>query len=245
MPVSRCQPSMSSWSVTCAGDRAEVLALCIALELHPDASFERPPEQHGKGTPDWILRLPGGRSAAMEVTSKRDVLRYEDLDVDGVTVRAGFNVKSWTDGDTDDLYRTLTRKMQDKAEQGQLQSVEADEKWLCIQLDLDAGSELETLLGPRETLTVEMPSCRVIAVNDLPTPMPCLGGLMAQVRKFGYDEVWAFSSAALAQGRTLVLRVRATAGRWEGFHMLADWSFEQGGVAQRASPPVVTGASSG
>ena len=224
---------MSSWSVTCAGDRAEVLALCIALELHPEASYERPPEQHGKGTPDWILWLPDGRSAAMEVTSKRDDLRYEDLDGDGVTVRASLNVKSWTNGDTDDLYRTLTRKMQDKAEQGQLQSVEADEKWLCIQLDLDAGSELETLLGPRETLTVELPSCRVIAVNELPTPMPCLDDLMAQVRGFGYDEMWAFSSAALAQGRTLVLRVRATAERWEGLHMLADWSFEHGGVAQR------------
>ena len=172
-------------------------------------------------------------SGAMEVTSKKDDLRYEDVDVNGVTVRAGFNVKSWGDGDTDDLHRTLTRKMQDKAERGQLQSVDAAEKWLCIQLDLDAGSELETLLGPRETLTVAVPPGRVIAVNELPTPMPCLDDLMAQVRKFGYDEMWAFTRAALAQGRTLVLRLRATAERWESFHMLADWSFEHGGVARR------------
>ena len=54
-----------------------------------------------------------------------------------------------------------------------------------------------------------------------------------KVREFGYDEVWAFTRAALAQGRTLVLRLRATAGRWESFHMLADWCFEHGGVARR------------
>ena len=222
----------SPWSVAVAGDRAEVLALCIALELYPDASYERPPEQHGQRTPDWILHLPDGRSAAMEVTSKTDDLRYEDVDVNGVTVRPGFGVKSWSDGDTDDLYRTLTRKMQDKAERGQLQSVDA-EKWLCIQLDIDAGSELETLVSPRETLTVALPAGVVVAVNELPTPMPCLDDLMAQVREFGYDEVWAFTRAALAQGRTLVLRVRATAGRWECFHMLAEWCFEHGGVARR------------
>ena len=105
----------SPWSVTVAGDRAEVLALCVALELYPDASYEQPAQRHGQRTPDWLLRLPDGRSVAMEVTSKTDDLRYKDLDVDGVTVRAGFNVKSWGDGDTDDLYRTLTRKMQDKA----------------------------------------------------------------------------------------------------------------------------------
>ena len=223
----------SRWSVTCDGDRAEVLALCIALELHPSASYERPAERHGQRTPDWFLRLPDGRSVAMEVTSKRDDLRYENVDVNGVTVRPGFGVKSWSNGDTDDLCRTLTRKMRDKAERGQLQSVDAAEKWLCIQLDIDAGSELETLLGPRETLTVAVPSGVVVAVNELPTPMPCLDDLMAHVREFGYDEMWAFTRAALAQGRTLVLRVRATAGRWESFHMLADWCFEHGGVAQR------------
>ena len=54
-----------------------------------------------------------------------------------------------------------------------------------------------------------------------------------RVREFGYDEVWAITRAALAQGRTLVLRVRATAERWECFHMLADWCFEHGGVAHR------------
>ena len=63
---------MSTWSVTCDGHRAEVLALCIALELHPKASYERPAERHGKRTPDWLLHLPDGRSAAMEVTSKTD-----------------------------------------------------------------------------------------------------------------------------------------------------------------------------
>ena len=223
----------SRWSVTCDGDRAEVLALCIALELHPSASYERPAERHGQRTPDWFLRLPDGRSVAMEVTSKRDDLRYENVDVNGVTVRPGFGVKSWSNGDTDDLCRTLTRKMRDKAERGQLQSLDAAEKWLCIQLDIDAGSELETLLGPRETLTVAVPSGVVVAVNELPTPMPCLDDLMAHVREFGYDEMWAFTRAALAQGRTLVLRVRATAERWECFHMLADWCFEHGGVARR------------
>ena len=241
--VTGCSPRMhkphrrrelhSRWSVACDGDRAEVLALCIALELHPDASYERPPEQHGKGTPDWLLRLPDGRSAAMEVTSKKDVLRYEDWDVNGVTVRPGFNVRSWDFGDTDDLYRTLTRKMKDKAEQGQLRSVDAAEKWLCIQLDLDAGSELETLFRPRETFTVAVPSGGIVAVNELPTPMPCLDDLMATVREFGYDEVWALTRTALAQGRTLVLRLRATAERWESFHMLAEWCLEHGGVARR------------
>ena len=104
------------WSVTRDDDRAEVLALCIALELHPGASYERPAERRGVGTPDWLLHLPGGRSAAMEVTHKTDDLCYKNLHIDGETVRAGFNLKISSGRDTDDLYRTLMRKMQDKAE---------------------------------------------------------------------------------------------------------------------------------
>ena len=40
------------WSVTRDDDRAEMLALCIALDLHPDASYERPAERRGVRTPD-------------------------------------------------------------------------------------------------------------------------------------------------------------------------------------------------
>ena len=221
------------WSVTRDDDRAEMLALCIALDLHPDASYERPAERRGVRTPDWLLHLPGDSDVAMEVTHKADDLRYKNLDIDGGTVRAGFNVKISSGRDTDDLYRTLTRKMQDKAEEGQLESVPGAEKWLCIQLDTDAAFDLETLFQPHGTITMAVPSCAIVAVNEHATAMPSLDCLVRKVREFGYDEVWAFTRAALAQGRTLVLRMRGTEERWECFHMVAEWCFENGGVARR------------
>ena len=112
--------------------RSEMVALCMVLELHPDASYERPVPQHRVRSPDWLLRLPDGRDVALEVTSKRTDWRYEDWDVNGQIVRVGCRTKGWTTGDTADLRRTLERKMRHKAERGQLRSVSAAEKWLAI-----------------------------------------------------------------------------------------------------------------
>ena len=91
-------------------NRAEILALCMALELHPEASYERPQPAHGRRTPDWLLHMPNGRLVAMEVTSK---WTYENWKMStGITTRVGLRSKGWKTGDTQDLRRTLHRERQ-------------------------------------------------------------------------------------------------------------------------------------
>ena len=51
--------------------------------------------------------------------------------------------------------------------------------------------------------------------------MPDFSDIMEQARAFGYDEVWAFTQAVRADGRTMVLRLVASQHRWECFHMFA------------------------
>lgn len=212
--------------------RSEMLALCIVLELHPDVSYERPVPQHGVRAPDWLLHFPDGQDVALEVTSKQTDWRYEDWDVNGQIVRVGCRTKGWTTGDTADLRRTLDRKMKHKAERGQLQSVPAAEKWLAIQLDDGAGSELESLFQPVPHIAIDAVTLKRTSAYSVAT-MPGFGDIIESARRFGYDEVWAFTQTVLADGRTMVLRLLVAQHRWECFHMLAKSWFEGGGIARQ------------
>ena len=212
--------------------RSEMLALCIVLELHLDASYERPVPQRRVRTPDWLLSLPDGRDVALEVTTKMTAWTYEDWDEDdGTTILVGSRTKDWTTGDTEDLRKTLYRKMKDKAERGQLQGVLA-ERWLAIQLDDDAGSELESLFEPVPRITIDVATRKAVDAYSLAV-MPDFCDIIEQARVFGYDEVWAFTQAVRADGRTMVLRLVASQHRWECFHMLAKSWFEGGGIARQ------------
>ena len=210
-------------------NRAEMLALCMVLELHPDASYERPTERHGVRTPDWFLQIDS-RSIAMEVTSKKTDWRYEDWPTGNTTKRVGHRHKSWTTGDTADLCKTLERKMKDKAVRGQLQAASVDERWLCIQLDADAGTELQSLFTPVPSITIDVAPDQITSVCLVAT-MPSFNDIMERARHFGYDEVWAFTQAVEAKGRTMVLRLILSKERWECFHMLGEWRFKDGGIA--------------
>ena len=159
--------------------RSEMLALCMVLELPPDASYEPPVPQHRVRTPDWLLRLPDGRDVALEVTSKKTALNYEDWDAgDGTTILVGSRTKNWTTGDTRDLRRTLYRKMKDKAERGQLRGVLA-ERWLAIQLDDDAGSELESLFQPVPRIAIDVATRKAVDAYSFAV-IPDFGDIMEQ-----------------------------------------------------------------
>ena len=121
--------------------------------------------------------------------------------------------------------------MKDKAERGQLRGVLGD-RWLAIQLDDDAGSELESLFQPAPRITIDVATRRTVDAYSLAV-MPDFSDIMEQARAFGYDEVWAFAQTMRADGRTMVLRLLASRRRWECFHMLAKSWFEGGGIARQ------------
>ena len=212
--------------------RSEMLALCIALELHPEASYTWLVPARKRRTPDWLMHLSDGRDIALEVTSKRTDWSYEDWDMDGTAIRVGSRHKGWTSGDSADLRRTLARKMKDKAERGQLQAVTVDERWLFIQLDDDAGSELESLFEPVPRIVIDAVTLETVDAYSVAT-MPDFGDVMESAREFGYDEVWAFTQTVRGDGHTMVLRLRASQQRWECFHMLARSWFEGGGISRK------------
>ena len=212
-----------------------MLALCIVLELHPDAAHESLELQHHVRTPDWLVHLADGRDVALEVTSKQTDWHYEDWDVGDTSLRVGVRSKSWRSGDSSDLRSTLGRKMKDKAERGQLQAATADERWLCIQLDDDAGSELETLFEPVETMVLDAATGETIDAHSVAV-MPDFDDVMAKAREFGYDEVWAITQSVRSDGHTMVLRLFAHKGRWACFHMVASSWFEGGGISRQWRP---------
>ena len=216
--------------------RSEMLALCIALELHPEASYTWLVPTSGRRTPDWLMHLPDGRDIALEVTSKMTDWSYEDWDMDGTTIRVGSWHKGWTSGDSADLRRTFERKMKDKAERGQLQAVTADERWLFIQLDDDARSELESLFEPVPRIVIDAATRETVDAYSV-AAMPDFGDIIESAREFGYDEVWAITQTVRGDGRTMVLRLLASRQRWECFHMLARSWFEGGGISRKWEHP--------
>ena len=91
------------------------------------------------------MNLQDGRQVALEIAAKRTDWKYEDLD----GIRVGGLSMIRANGDRKSLDETLRRKMKDKFERGQLAG--DHEKWLCIQLDEAAGSELNGLFQPLST----------------------------------------------------------------------------------------------
>ena len=182
------------------------------------------------------MHLPDGLDIALEVTSKKTDWSYEDWNIDGTTIRVGSRHKGWTSGDSADLRRTLERKMKDKAERGQLRAVTADERWLCIQLDDDAGSELESLFEPVPRIVVDATTRKIVDSYSVAT-MPDFGDVMESARGFGYDEVWALTQTVRGDGHTMVLRLFASQQRWECFHMIARSWFDGGGISRKWEHP--------
>ena len=214
-------------------NRAEQITLAIALSVERGATYERPQPQKGRRTPDWLLCLADGRQIALEVTSKNTDWTYENHTVEGHTDRQGTWGKSLSHGDTDSLYKTLMRKMKDKAEHGQLDGLDR-EKWLCVQLDEDAGSELELLFRPVPTVVLNATPDRLAtfshAYNEIRVPrFDCL---LDHAASFGYDEVWCLTQSAHGPGTTLVLRVLVNARQWHCFSVWKRYLFCKEGISQ-------------
>ena len=214
-------------------NRAEQIALAIALSVERGATHQRPQPQKGQRTPDWLLWLADGRQIALEVTSKKTDRAYENYTVDGHVFRRGTWSKSLSHGDTDSLYKTLMRKMKDKAEHGQLDGLDR-EKWLCVQLDDDAGSELEFLFRPVPTVVLNIAPDRPAALSHAynEVRLPSFDCLFDHAAAFGYDEVWCLTQSAHGPGTTLVLRVLVNARQWHCFSVWKRYLFCKEGISQ-------------
>ncbi len=214
-------------------NRAEQIALAIALSVERGATHQRPQPQKGQRTPDWLLCLADGRQIALEVTSKKTDWAYENHTVDGQTYRQGTWSKSLSHGDTGSFYKTLMRKMKDKAEHGQLDGLDR-EKWLCVQLDEDAGSELEFLFRPVPTVVLNVTPGRLAAFSHAynEVRIPSFDCLLDHAAAFGYDEVWCLTQSVHGPGTTLVLRVLANARQWHCFSVWKQYLFREGGISQ-------------
>ena len=88
--------------------------------------------------------------------------------------------------------------MKDKYERGQLAGER--EKWLCIQLDKAAGSELNGLFQPLTTIVISPEpsySYDVFHIPDFPE-------IIETAASYGYDEVWCMTQSWDGPGTTLV-----------------------------------------
>ena len=189
------------------GNRAELIAVCLVLAIERGTTDERPGEEQGKRTPDWWLDLPDGRQVALEVTSKRTNWNYDTLD--GIRVGTMTLVNAnWDRGRFDE---TLRRTMKDKYERGQLAGDR--EKWLCVQLDEPAGSQLDNLFKSLQTVTISPETsyaCDVFPTLDF-------SEVMATAAEYGYDEVWCITQSWEGPGTTLVLRFFIEEKQWSCF----------------------------
>lgn len=209
-----------------AGKRAEDIALCLLLTADDVLAFDRPELKASRRTPDWHLELADGRRIALEVTHRRSNWHYERFK-GGWTATSS---KLVDPGGLGDFHRTVSRKMRAKHERGQFTDPNR-EAWLAIQLDDDAGTDLEMLL--------QEPS---------PTIAEVLGRAVESVREdaasFGFSEVWCFCESMRGPGSTLVLRMPINQDQWSiwqqrsQFCWYPPWDREPGiGTKWPMSPP--------
>lgn len=192
------------------GSRAEDIAMSLVLEVEEVVDFQRVTTKPGQKTPDWRFELSDGRLAALEVTQKQTPLTYEDWD----GVRVGSHSTSFSIGDLGDFERTVLRKMKDKVEHGQLADT-SRESWLCVQLDQDASSQLESSTRPVvEILITTYRSGQRLEEEREKIRMPCFDAIIGQAQAYGLSEVWCITQSRYGTGSTLVLRLCMERGDW-------------------------------
>ena len=211
-PGHRCPPLVEGD----VGNRAELIAVCLVLAIERGARYERPQENQGKRTPDWWLDLPDGRRVALEVTSKRTNWRYEYLD----GIKVGTMTLVNANGDRGSFDETLRRTMKDKYERGQLAGDR--EKWLCVQLDETAGSQLDNLFKSLQTVVISPETSYSYDVF----PTLDFSEVMATAAEYGYDEVWCITQSWEGPGTTLVLRFFIEEKQWSCFCLTHLFHFE-------------------
>ena len=198
-------------------NRAEQIAICLVLALEPGATYEEVPKGgHRQRTPDWWVTLQDGRQVALEVTRKETDWTYDNRN--GIRFRRLFLGR--THGDRKSLEETLRRKMKDKYERGQLAGER--EKWLCIQLDKAAGSELNGLFQPLTTIVISPEPSYSYDVFHIPD----FSEVIETAASYGYDEVWCMTQSWDGPGTTLVLRLFIEENQWSCFCLSHQFHFE-------------------
>ena len=201
-------------------NQAEQIALAIVLSVERGAKYDRPESGKGVRTPDWVLILPDGRLAALEVTAKETDYTYEDWPEENGTYRVGTLNLNKTPGDREHFQETLRRKMKDKAEHGQLAG--DHEKWLCVQLDRDAGAELDLLMLPHRTNVIAGKTGHPYSYFGLPD----FDQEMDDAAWFNFDEVWCITRSRQWPHTTLVLRLLIKERQWCSFCLRHQFHFE-------------------
>ena len=182
-----------------AGARAEGIAISLVLGVEQVARHDRVAQIPGRRTPDWHVDLEDGRKVALEVTCKQTDWRYDvPPHQAGGWIRATAE-KHLIPGGSDSFQRTVSQKMRDKHERGQLNDP-AREAWLCIHLDDDAGIEMEQMLQAPPLADTTATSLR----------WPFLGSVLDEAAGYGFSEVWCFAQASGGTQPILALRLLVT-----------------------------------
>lgn len=203
------------------GKRAEEIATCLVLSAEEVVSFHRVKNTHGKRTPDWHISLQDGRQVALEVTRKLSNPSYRILD-GNEDVRIFVDTQMISHGDLDEFTKTISNKMKDKDDRGQLKDPKR-ESWLCIQPDDRASFELDTILKPpgRFRFYVD-PLGRTLAshpYDDYAWDRPDLSFLMDEAEGYGFSEVWCMAESAYRPYTTLALRMNIEQREWVAWQL--------------------------
>lgn len=186
-----------------AGWRAEVVALSLVLSVEAVAKHGRAAAVPGRRTPDWHVDLEDGRSIAIEVTCKQTEWHYDVPPIQAEGWLRATSEKYLIPGHTDTFQHTVSQKMRDKHQRGQLNDP-AREAWLGIYLDDDSGIEMEQMLQtppPTDPSTTSQGWSAVSTILD-------------EAAGYGFSEVWCFASAGGGTQSILVLRLLVLRREW-------------------------------
>ena len=224
-------------------NRAELWAITAVIDYwRGNLAWVR--SDHG---PDFILTLPDGRVAALEVRSTRtkptgyvafvgDEFRsVEQYELPTYRARGCAIVDQWTNWDAErvnrlDSGKSVREAAKAKIDSRQLEGGDWDEKWLWVSLDEGGSSCLRRKFDGIRSILIDTSTRRTVPGSGRITfSTPDFSSLFDMPEVAYFDKVWLAGDRQYPSdgkpGGLLIVRLIVPAQRWEAFSSSRLYSF--------------------